>query len=394
MADNDRDLDDAIDSVYLEKGEIDEDDLLEITTNNIQSMLVSPTDWTLGVFVDLLKRKKIDLQPHYQRRIAWNEQKMSRFIESLFLRLPVPQVVLAETSPGRFAVIDGKQRVNSIARFCLDTENPLRLQKCEYRKELNGRTYEDMENDENFEGALDAFQSHTVRTTVIKNWGTDELLYLLFLRLNQNSVTLSPQELRRALFPGQFMNWLDDKTANSNGMKTIFAKTPDFRMRDMEVATRHLGFQRFAASYSGNMKKFLDYTTSQLAKGCPQNLHELEDEWGNYEAAIDFTRQIFDTTAFRLRVNKRYQPAKNRAVMDVMTYYFANPAVRDAVGGKIIEVKAAFEALCDNDREFLASFQTSTKTLPATTSRFHAWGDALRKMFGNVVPVFPLPKVE
>ena len=96
--------------VELSAGEMDEDDLT-ISSASIQSMVVAPTDWTIGVLVDLLRKKKIDLEPNYQRRIAWNEVKMSKFIESLFMRLPVPQVVLAEMSPGRFAVIDGKQRL-------------------------------------------------------------------------------------------------------------------------------------------------------------------------------------------------------------------------------------------------------------------------------------------
>ncbi|MBI4968641.1 MAG: DUF262 domain-containing protein [Rhodospirillales bacterium] len=382
--------DDDFEEVRLSKGQIDEGDLVNISAANIQHMLVSPTDWTIGVLVDLLKRKKIDLQPHYQRRIAWTELKMSRFIESLFLRLPVPQVVLAETSPGRFAVIDGKQRVNSIARFCLDTENPLRLQKCEYRHDLNGMTFQEMERDESHEASLDAFQSHTIRTTVIKNWGTDELLYLLFLRLNQNSVTLSPQELRRALFPGEFMNWLDDKTTNSKGMKFIFTNTPDFRMRDMEVATRHLAFRFYSDKYLGNMKQFLDYATDALRKKMKENTQELELEWLKYEAAIDVTREIFQGDAFRLRVNNSYQHTKNRAVMDIMTFFFANDDTRKLAQKNKVKVKLAFENLCDNDQKFMRYIQASTKTLPATAYRFQTWRQTLCNVFNVNIPKFSL----
>ena len=375
-------------------GEVGEDDLAAITTKNIQGMLVSPTDWTIGVLVDLLKRKKIDLQPKYQRRIAWTEQKMSRFIESLFLRLPVPQVVLAETAPGRFAVIDGKQRVNSIARFCLDTEKPLRLQKCEYLEQLDKLTYDEIERSEAFADALDAFQSHTVRTIVVKNWKTDDLLYLLFLRLNQNSVTLSPQELRRALFPGDFMNWLDDKTALSSQMNVIFASTPDFRMRDMEVATRHLGFQKYSGVYAGNMKAFLDHTTEHLSNAWPKNQKSLEADWKNYEAAIDFCKNAFGDNVFKLRINKKYQSAKNRAIMDIMTYYFAIPAVRTAAQPKKNKIKAAYESLIDSDRDFLTSLQSSTKTLEATRYRFAAWEQRLKKLLGNSVPTIKVGKTK
>ena len=75
-----------------------------------------------------------------------NKSSFTVFIESLFLRLPVPQIVLAETSPGKFAVVDGKQRLSSIAEFCID--GSLRLTGCEYRPELNNKTYADIEADD------------------------------------------------------------------------------------------------------------------------------------------------------------------------------------------------------------------------------------------------------
>lgn len=389
MADNEGN--EPSENVTLVSGGVTESDLT-ILAADIQKMVVAPSDWTIAVLVDLLKKNKIDLQPNYQRRVAWDEKKMSRFIESLFLRLPVPQIVLAEMKPGRFAVIDGKQRMNSIARFCLDRDQPLRLENCEYRKELNGHTYEDLANNPKLEEAMDAFQSHTVRTIVIKNWSSDELLYLLFLRLNQNSVTLSPQELRRALFPGAFMNWLDDKTAASEGMKTIFTKVPDFRMRDMEVATRHLAFRMKTETYAGNMKQFLDSATEDFSQNWKTRESELEDEWLNYESAIALTREIFGANAFQSYVSGKYQTTKNRAVMDIMTYYFAVPEVRAAAAGKHPAIKSAFEQLCTSNNAFLLALQTSTKTLKATSERFHDWADELTKILGNVVTELPLAR--
>ncbi|NUB28829.1 DUF262 domain-containing protein [Azospirillum brasilense] len=384
--------DNVISEEYMELGpvgEIDEKDLT-ILNADFQSMVVAPTDWTIGVFADLLRRNKIDLSPNYQRRIAWTEDKMSKFIESLFLRLPVPQVVLAETLPGRFAIIDGKQRVNSLARFCNDRINPLKLKGCEYLKELNSNTYEQLSSEPKFEAAVDAFESHTIRTTVIKSIPNKEVLYLLFLRLNQNSVPLSPQELRRALTPGDFLNWLDEKTANSKGMKVIFGKTPDFRMRDMEIATRHFGFKLFAHQYSGNMKQFLDLTTRILTDEWKNRNAEMEMIWREYEAAIEFSYNIFQKDVFKVFADDGYQSSKNRAVMDIMTHYFSFEHVR-AQSQDHPAIKAAFEALCANNSQFLSFLQLTTKSTPATSGRFHLWGEAIQKVNGQNVPVFPLP---
>lgn len=379
--------------VTLQYGEITEDDL-GLVSDDIQQLIVAPTDWTISVLVDLLRKRKINLQPNYQRRVAWDEAKMSRFIESLFMRLPVPQIVLAEMRPGVFAVIDGKQRINSLARFCLDDQTPLRISGCEYRTDLNNKTYDDLEAEPAMEPSMDAFQNHTVRTVVVKNWKSDSLLYLLFLRLNQNSVTLSPQELRRALYPGKFMDWLDDKTAQSAAMTCIFKKVPDFRMRDMEVATRFLGFNRFADQYAGNMKKFLNETSQNLSVDFDAQMGQLEDDWAQFEEGMSLASAIFGEDAFKSRQDGRYQRNPNRAVIDIMAYYFADPAVRAAINDdNKSAIRTAFEDLCDNKPKFLQALQTSTKTTKATSQRFHDWGDALRNIIGeDVVKAFPLAR--
>ncbi|MEZ2132662.1 MULTISPECIES: DUF262 domain-containing protein [unclassified Sinorhizobium] len=381
MAPEDDDIFDAV-------GEIDENDL-SIGSRDFQELVVAPTDWTISVLVDLLKRKKIDLQPNYQRRVAWTPDKMSKFIESLFLRLPVPQVVLAETSPGNFAVIDGKQRLNSIARFCVDRDEPLRLAHCDYRHDLNGMTYHDMLKRPEYEPAVDAFQSHTVRTIVIKNWGSNELIYLLFLRLNQNSVPLSPQELRRALFPGDFMNWLDEKTATSPGMKFLFSKVPDFRMRDMEVAIRYLAFGLFGEQYRGNLKLFLDKVTREFTTNWKSVSSDLDAIWERYERSIKTTALIFGDDAFKVWQNDRYQNTKNRTVMDIMTYYFSDMNVAHAAVEKAEDVSNSFIEVCEDFPDFLRALQTSTKTEQATNLRFHVWGDCLRRVLNIDVPRFP-----
>lgn len=389
---SDKEEEDFGPEVMLQYGEITEDDL-RLDAFDIQQLVVSPTDWTISVFVDLLRKRKIDLQPNYQRRVAWDEEKMSRFIESLFMRLPVPQIVLAEMRPGVFAVIDGKQRINSLARFCLDDEAPLRLRGCDYRADLNEYTYDEIQENADMEPSVDAFQNHTVRTVVVKNWRSDSLLYLLFLRLNQNSVRLSPQELRRALFPGKFMNWLDDKTAASIGMESIFNKVPDFRMRDMEVATRFLGFHKFAQDYAGNMKKFLNDTSKRLSDDFEDQRQQLEEDWMQFESSMSLTREIFGHEAFKSRQDGKYQRSPNRAVIDIMTYYFAIRAIRDKIDdAHKVDIRKSFEELCDNNSKFLQSLQTSTKSTRATSQRFHDWGDELRRIIGDVVGEFPLAR--
>jgi hypothetical protein len=46
-------------AVTLQHGEITEDDL-GLVADDIQQLVVAPTDWTISVLVDLLRKRKID----------------------------------------------------------------------------------------------------------------------------------------------------------------------------------------------------------------------------------------------------------------------------------------------------------------------------------------------
>ncbi|MFM5890715.1 MAG: DUF262 domain-containing protein, partial [Dolichospermum sp.] len=69
--------------------------------------------------LDQLIRNNIQLTPRFQRRDAWDITLKSRFIESLILGFPVPQIVLAvnRQEKGKFIVLDGKQRLLTILQF-------------------------------------------------------------------------------------------------------------------------------------------------------------------------------------------------------------------------------------------------------------------------------------
>jgi hypothetical protein len=66
------------------------------------------------------------------------------------------------------------------------------------------------DNDFNLNGILDQLDNQTIRTIVIRNWKTESFLHKIFLRLNVENTPLSSQELRQALHPGGFINFLDD----------------------------------------------------------------------------------------------------------------------------------------------------------------------------------------
>lgn len=70
--------------------------------------------------------------------IQWHRTKQARFIESFFINLPIPPIVLLETSYSTYEVFDGNQRVHSILNFY---KNELILEKMDVLTLLNNSSY-------------------------------------------------------------------------------------------------------------------------------------------------------------------------------------------------------------------------------------------------------------
>jgi len=352
----------------------------------ISGIVVAGTDWTTATIVDQLVRENIQLNPRFQRRDAWNIIRKSRFIESIVLGFPIPQIVLAsnENQRGKFIVLDGKQRLLTILQFYGRSEtqnNSFTLKGLEFRPELNGFKHEHLENDPLFKSVLDALDNQTIRTTLIRNWHTESFLYKIFLRLNLESTPLSPQELRQALHPGDFINFLDDQSVKSHALRKIFkSKTPDFRMRDVELLLRYVAFHYFLSDYRSNLKAFLDMTCKELNKDWKKRASDIQDTVTQFENAVQTSINIFgekNVSRLWLSSSNSYRSQFNRAILDVMVFYFSDEIIRQAAEENKVAVEDAFKELCSSNSGFREAIEGTTKNIRETHIRLSLWGRAL-----------------
>jgi hypothetical protein len=363
-----------------------EDDLDKTSLQHLKEAVVSGSDWTTETILRQLERGNIILNPEFQRRDAWRGPRKSRFIESLILGLPIPQLVLAENKNkrGTFIVIDGKQRLLSIRQFAAQKDDgvypQLRLEGLEVRKDLNGKSMEEMRTAAGFDDDLTQFDNQTIRTVVIKNWPNESVLYLIFLRLNTGSVQLSPQELRRALHPGPFVSFADEFSAGIVGFQRILkTMKPDFRMRDVELLVRYYAFKNFLPDYKGNLKEFLDHTCEELNQAWDDRQDAIRHQGEELAAAIDTTYNVFQENAFRKWDGREYEHRFNRAIFDVMTFYFSQPKVRRAAHTARAAVQKDFQRLCASNDDFRTAIEVTTKSVPATATRLRLWGEMLNR---------------
>jgi len=370
------------------------DDQDEIPEKQFRSDVVMfSTDWTTETILGQLEKKNIDIDPQFQRRDAWDITKKSRFIESIMLGLPIPQLVLAEkiSQRGKYLVLDGKQRLTTLIKFIGlgdKTGNNFKLSNLQVLKKLNGRTYSDLINDIELSDDLNQFQNHTIRSVVIRNWSDNDMLNMIFVRLNTGSVQLSPQELRQALYPGSFTEWADSFTSDSVPLKKLLnSNEPDFRMRDIEIFVRFIGFAKLIKEYSGDMKKFLDQTCDTFNKKWDEQHDEIKTLSKEFEKGIDAGFKIFDRNFSRKWKGTETERNLNRAILDVMLFYLSDIKYRELLVNNADSVRDAFQNLCNNDPNFRTSIETTTKSLSATYTRFSTWGKTLRKILSINIPI-------
>lgn len=369
----------------IETTEHDED--FGLRAKDFADLVVAPADWTIETLYGQIGRQ-IDLDPAFQRRNVWSPSAKSSFIESLFLGIPIPQILLSSKQGQRssFLVLDGKQRLLTIKEFLdgiLPNGQTFRLKKLRVLKELEGKCWGDLQNGSLWSQHL---LNHTQRTAVIRNWDEEPVLYEIFFRLNSGSVKLSPMELRMSLHPGEFLKFVIQWSETVGQLhKLLSKKVPDPRMNDVELAVRYLSFSDPSFVYGGNLKKHLDNYCIGLNDRFFENRAEIDRvqaKLADMESAIELGFDVFGPRKFcRKFVDDRYESRFNRAIFDIQVGALSQDVLVDVVKGRKAEFKRLFEEV-SRDIHFRRSVETTTKSVSATRGRFKTFYDAISERFG------------
>ena len=190
----------------------------------------------------------------FQREYVWPRPKADRFIESLLLGLPVPGIFLVKEPTGRHLVLDGHQRLHSLHAYYQGTIHGREYRLDEVQERFKRRRYIDLDIEDR--RRLD---DSIIHATVIRQDEPTEdqsSIYLIFERLNTGGVNLQPQEIRVALYHGEFVKVLQILNENESWRRLYGRKSR--RLKDMEMILRFFAMYYYAASYQRPMKDFLN----------------------------------------------------------------------------------------------------------------------------------------
>lgn len=160
--------------------------------------------WSILEIYQKIKEGKLILNPDYQRREIWGDDKKTAFIESIFMEIMIPPIYVVEI-PGdnlldenKYEVVDGKQRLTAIKHF-LEGKLVLKDKGLEY--------YNDLFKNKNFNEIkdIDPEKISTVLSSildiyVITSNSPEFTKYDIFARLNRGAEKLKVNEIRRAIY--------------------------------------------------------------------------------------------------------------------------------------------------------------------------------------------------
>lgn len=254
---------------------------------------VSSYGWDSDVegLVKRLKRGDIYV-PKFQRGFVWNNTEKSRFIESLILGLPVPNVFLAQDAKSKsLNIVDGQQRLLSLRDF-MDGE--FYLSGSQIQGDLKGRYFSKEVAKSATSKSLEdsdarALSDAVLHSIVIKpdpshddpEFGHEynQAIVQIFRRLNTSGKPLQAQEIRASIFYGPLESMLRQLN-EFEPWRALFGK-PHSRLKDMELILRYIALRENLGTYKSPMPRFLDTFMEDHRDMAPEKVDEISGAFRN-----------------------------------------------------------------------------------------------------------------
>jgi uncharacterized protein with ParB-like and HNH nuclease domain len=115
--------------------------------------------------------------PEFQRNLRWDINHQALFIESIILGVPIAAIIVAEIKEtGKLAIVDGAQRVMTLAAFLT---NQLQLSNLKTLDSLNGSYFKDLAPSRQRK-----FKNTSLRTIVLSDKADERVINEVFYRIN------------------------------------------------------------------------------------------------------------------------------------------------------------------------------------------------------------------
>ncbi len=336
----------------------------------IDTVLIRNENRTVHDVLRRIEKGTFIMDPDFQRDFIWEENKQSKLIESVLMRIPLPVFYLAENPQGQMIVVDGLQRLSTFQRF---VNNELRL-KLKHQPELDNKRFKDLSPK-----LQNRLEDCNLILYVIDAKVPAQALLDIFERVN-SGLALTRQQMRNCLFTGQATRFLKVEANTPLFKQATGSSLNPQTMRDRELINRFCAFQILGIDkYKGDMDDYLARALESMNKMEKGELKKLSTM---FRTSLSNNIKLFGKHAFRKHVREQSQRSViNASLWDVMSTGLSHYP-EHLVEARLEKLQMSFYELFST-YGFNDSITLGTNQVSRVRNRFLKTNEILKEVFGD-----------
>jgi len=336
----------------------------------IDTLLIRHETRTVHDVVRRIDQGSFVMNPDFQRDFIWGNEKQSKLIESVLMRIPLPVFYLAEDEQGRMIVVDGLQRLSTFVRF-IDNGLELKLPK---HQELHGKKFKDLSPK-----LQNRIEDCNLVLYIVDAKVPERARLDIFDRVN-SGVPLTRQQMRNSLFMGPGTIFLKEEACTEIFKQATGNSLRSSTMRDREFINRFCAFRLLPIdSYnnSDEMDGFLARALSHMNQMTQDDLRALSSA---FRQSMHNNLSVFGEHCFR-----KHQPGQGRrGVLNASLWDVLSTGLARFPKDRVLECKGAllerFFELMNNDL-FIRSITYGPNSAKEVRHRFAVMERAIAEVF-------------
>jgi hypothetical protein len=336
----------------------------------IDTLLIRHETRTVHDVVRRIGQGSFVMDPDFQRAFLWDDDKQSKLIESVLMRIPLPVFYLAEDAQGRMVVVDGLQRLSTFVRYI---KNELAL-KLPHHKDLNKKKFEDLSPK-----LQNRIEDCNLVLYIVDAKVPERARLDIFERVN-SGVPLTRQQMRNSLYMGPATAFLKEEASTDLFRQATGNSLSSDTMRDREFVNRFCAFRLLDLDNYSNkdeMDGFLARSLTYMNQLPKAQLHNLSAEFRN---SLRNNFSVFGEHSFRKHQRgQQRRGVVNASLWDVMSTGLSRIS-QDAVLSHKEELLDRFYALM-GDTSFIRAITYGTNSAKEVRHRFEVMRRTLAEVF-------------
>jgi hypothetical protein len=357
---------------------LDNEKNIENKTFDPREIDISVEQQNIDFLISKLEDGEIDLNTEFQRSTdLWDDVKMSRLIESLMVRFPVPGFYFDITDKNNWQVVDGLQRLSALKKFIID--NKLKLKELDFLKDIEGKNFKDLSDDEKYKHLIRTMKGTQIVLYLIRPGTPKPVKYRLYERINTGGLKLKSQEIRHALNQGIAADYVKELSKLTEFQEIVSVSST--RMLDREFVLRYIAFRAtHFSNYKPFLTSFLNDAMESIATFSDSKREQLKQD---FVKALETAKQIFATKAFR-KIHKPKTPP-NGALFETWTVNLSQltDQERTLLTLNKAQVIDAFKLLLTENQSFYDSISKGNSHKKAIETRFIEIEQLIKNVLDN-----------